>query len=119
MEDYGAMIRRTFYQGSVLDAENLFDAFLRKARFTWLIFLEKKVGRRPNGITLTIAASLLLSFLMAFIFISVAAWASAQLMFIVFPYLTPKIHFAFRLAYMAVPWIGLAALIPTFRLKTR
>ena len=31
MEDYGAMIRRTFYQGSVLDAETLFEAFLRNA----------------------------------------------------------------------------------------
>ena len=28
MEDYGAMIRRTFQQGSVLDAQALFDAFL-------------------------------------------------------------------------------------------
>ena len=31
MEDYGAMIRRTFQQGSVLDAESLFEAFLRNA----------------------------------------------------------------------------------------
>lgn len=31
MEDYGAMIRRTFQQGSVLDAEALFEAFLRNA----------------------------------------------------------------------------------------
>ena len=31
MEDYGAMIRRTFQQGSVRDAEALFEAFLRNA----------------------------------------------------------------------------------------
>lgn len=31
MEDYGAMIRKTFQQGSILDAETLFDAFLRNA----------------------------------------------------------------------------------------
>ena len=31
MEDYSAMIRRTFQQGSVLDAETLFQAFLRNA----------------------------------------------------------------------------------------
>ena len=54
-----------------------------------------------------------------FIFIFAAAWGSAQLCFIAFPYISPKVHFAFYLAYMAVPWIGLAALIPTFRLKTR
>ena len=31
MEDYSAMIRRTFQQGSVLDAEALFEACLRNA----------------------------------------------------------------------------------------
>lgn len=31
MEDYGAMIRRTFQQGSVLDAQTLFEAFLHNA----------------------------------------------------------------------------------------
>lgn len=98
---------------------SFFDALLRKTRFKWLVFLEKKIGRRPTDIKRTIAATLLLSFLMSFIFISALAWVSAQVMFGVFPYLTAKAHFAFQLAYMAVPWIGLAALIPAFRLKTR
>lgn len=98
---------------------SFFDALLRKTRFTWLVFLEKKIGKRPTDIKRTVAAALLLSFLMTFIFISVLAWVSSQFMFAVFPYLTPKMHFAFRLAYSAVPWIGLAALIPAFRLKTR
>lgn len=31
MENYGAMIRRTFQQGSVLDAQTLFEAFLQNA----------------------------------------------------------------------------------------
>lgn len=31
MEDYGAMIRSTFEQGSVRDAETLFDAILKNA----------------------------------------------------------------------------------------
>lgn len=31
MEDYSAMIRRAFQQGSVLDAQTLFEAFLRNA----------------------------------------------------------------------------------------
>lgn len=95
------------------------DALLRKTRFTWLVFLEKKLGRNPSGLTRAVLAALLLSFLMTFIFISIAAWLSAHLMFALFPYLTPKVHFAFRLAYTAVPWIGLAALLPVFRLKTR
>ena len=98
---------------------SFFDVLLRKARFTWLVFLESRIIKRPVNIKRTIAAALLLAFLMTFIFISITAWISAQTMFYIFPYLTPKIHFAFRLAYAAVPWIGLAALIPSFRLKTR
>ena len=98
---------------------SFFDALLRKTRFKWLIFLEKRIGRRPSDITRIIAITLLLSFLMTFIFISVLAWASSQLMFVLYPYLTPRMHFAFRLSYLAVPWIGLAALIPVFRLKAR
>lgn len=31
MEDYGAMIRSTFHQGSVRDAEMLFEAFVKNA----------------------------------------------------------------------------------------
>lgn len=31
MEDYGAMIRSTFEQGSVRDAETLFEAFIKNA----------------------------------------------------------------------------------------
>lgn len=31
MEDYGAMIRSTFEQGSVRDAETLFEAFVKNA----------------------------------------------------------------------------------------
>ena len=96
-----------------------FDVLLRKTRFTWLIFSETRITKHPSVVTRTIAVALLSSFLMTFIFLSAATWICAHLMFFVFPYLTPKIHFAFRLAYTAVPWIGLAALIPTFQLKKR
>lgn len=95
------------------------DALLRKTRFTWMIFLETKIGKRPNAIQHTLASTVLLSFLVTFVFVSVATWASAQIMFLAFPYIPARVHFAFQLAYAAVPWLGLAALIPTFRLKTR
>ncbi len=98
---------------------SFFDALLRKTRFKWLIFLEKRIGKKPSDITRIILITLLLSFLMSFVFISVLVWASSQLMFILYPYLPQQLHFSFRLAYMAVPWIGLAALIPIFRLKAR
>ncbi len=103
--------------GAVLYA--FFDALLRKTRFKWLVYMETKIGRKPTDVRRTIGAMLLLSFLLSFIFISALAWVCAQLMFAAFAYLTPKAHFAFQLAYMAVPWIGLATLIPTFRLKAR
>ncbi len=98
---------------------SFFDALLRKTRFDWLIFLEKRIDRKPTDIKRTIAVTLLLSFLMSFIFISVLAWGSSQLMFILYPYISARTHFAFQLAYLAVPWIGLSTLIPAFRLKTR
>ncbi len=98
---------------------SFFDMLLRKTRFQWLVFLEKRIGRKPEDITRIVAATLLLSFLMSFLFISAAVWVSSRLIFALYPYIPPKAHFAFDLAYVAVPWIGLAALIPVFRLKTR
>ncbi|MBO7238689.1 MAG: PTS sugar transporter subunit IIC [Elusimicrobiaceae bacterium] len=98
---------------------SLLDTYLRKARSPWLVFLEKEVDRKPTVINRIIFGALLQSFLMAFVFISVAAWISSQLMLWLTPYLTYKLHVAFLLAYTAVPWIGLAALLPAFRLKAR
>ncbi len=95
------------------------DALLRKSRVTWMVFVEKKITRHPSDLKRTIAGALLLSFSMTFIFLSVSIWATSQTLFWLFPYLTPKIHFAFHLAYTAVPWIGLATLIPAFRFKAR
>ena len=95
------------------------EAFLRKTRFKWLVFLEEKIVHHPTDIKRIIAAALLLSFSMTFVFVSLMTWFSANFLFAAFPYLTPKIHFALRLAYSAVPWIGLTALIPVFRMKAR
>ncbi len=98
---------------------SLFDTLLRKTRFKWLVFLEAKIGKKPTDLWRIVGVSLLLSFLMTFIFISVASWVCAQTAFWLFPYISSKVHFAFQMAYMAVPWIGLATLLSTFRLKTR
>ncbi len=95
------------------------DAYLRKTRFTWLVYLEIKIAKSPRVIWHTLCANLLLSALVTFVFVSLTIWLSTWAILAVFPYLTPKIHLAFQLAYLAVPWIGLAALLPVFRLKTR
>lgn len=98
---------------------SVLDQLIRKTRFKWLVFLEKNVAREPNRINGAIFGSLFSVFLMNFIFISATAWLASQLMFALFAYIPLKAHFAFKFAYMAVPWIGLAALVPMFRLKTR
>lgn len=46
MQDYGAMIRKAFQQGSVLDAQTLFEAFLQNAFPTFPF-------RRPEVISFT------------------------------------------------------------------
>ena len=40
-------------------------------------------------------------------------------MYNIVAYIPIKAYAAFKFAYMSVPWIGLATLIPAFRLKTR
>lgn len=95
------------------------DIWQRKTRSRWIALLQTRLFRKPADIKGPIAASLGFSFLIAFLVISVLVWISARLAAWAVPILPPKMHVAFGLAYMAVPWIGLAALLPTFRLKTR
>lgn len=95
------------------------DKLLRKTRFKWLVFWEKKIAQKPSVINRTILISLVSVFLMNFVFISACAWICTQLMYHLFAYIPLKAHFACKFAYMAVPWIGLATLIPAFRLKMR
>lgn len=95
------------------------DAFLRKTRFTWLVFSEKAIYQKPATLSRIIMLALLSSFLMTFVFLSLVSWISIQILWITMPHITQKMHLAFQLAYSAVPWIGLATLIPSFRLKMR
>lgn len=100
-------------------AYGLADKLMRKTRFKWLVFWEKQIMQRPAAVNRTILFSLLSVFLMNLLFISACAWLCTQMMYHLFAYIPLKAHFACKFAYMAVPWIGLAALIPAFRLKTR
>ena len=116
----GAELYFAFFFGVIAAITySILEALLRKTRFTWLVFLEEKIQRHPTDIKRIIAGALLLSFSMTFLFVSLVSWISTQVLFCIVPYLTPKMHFAFRLAYAAVPWLGLAALISTFRMKAR
>ncbi len=95
------------------------DKWMRKARFTWMVFLEKNAASRPGDINRTVVLLLISVFLLNLIFVSVCAWVCTRLMYNIVAYIPLKAYAAFKFAYMAVPWIGLATLIPGFRLKTR
>ena len=95
------------------------DAWQRKTRARWIALLQARLSRKPADIKGPIMASLGFSFLTAFLAISILVWGSARLALWALPILPPKMHVTLGLAYAAVPWIGLAALVPAFRLKTR
>lgn len=95
------------------------EKFMRKNRFKWLVFWEQKITQKPSAVNRTVGFALASSFLMNFIYIFVFVCVFGQLMSALLPYLPAKAHLACKFAYMAVPWIGLATLLPAFRLKTR
>ena len=95
------------------------DRWVRKTRLRLMVFLEKNAAAHPQAIGRTVGWLLLTVFLMNLIFVSVCAWICTQLMYNIVAYIPIKAYAAFKFAYMSVPWIGLATLIPAFRLKTR
>ncbi len=98
---------------------SLAEKIMRKNRFKWLIFWEQQITRHPQMVNRTVVLALATSFLMNFFLISIFIWLCGQFMLWLLPYIPMKAHFACKFAYMAVPWIGLATLVPAFRLKTR
>ncbi len=98
---------------------SLAEKLMRKNRFKWLVFWEQKITKTPSAVNRTVALALATSFLMNFILIFIFTWICGKLMLWLLPYIPVKAQFACKFAYMAVPWIGLATLVPAFRLKTR
>lgn len=103
--------------GAILFA--LAEKFMRKNRFKWLIFWERRVMQQPGQINHAILSALANAFLSTFILIFLFTWLCGKGLVWLVPFIPAQAHFACRFAYMAVPWIGLATLVPTFRLKTR
>lgn len=98
---------------------SVLEKFMRKNRFKWLVFWEQKITQKPTAVNRTVGFALASSFLMNFVFIFIFVWVFGQLMLALLPHIPVKAHLACKFAYMAVPWIGLATLIPAFRLKSR
>ncbi len=95
------------------------EKYRRKSRFRFLIYWEQKIIQRParinQAILLSLSSSVAINFLILFVFIWSAIPVASWLAF----HLPDQAQVACKFAYMAVPWIGLSALIPQFRLKTR
>ena len=95
------------------------EKLMRKNRFKWLVFWEQQIVKTPSAVNRAVALALATSFLMNFILIFIFVLLCGKLMLWLLPYIPVKAHFACKFAYMAVPWIGLATLVPAFRLKAR
>lgn len=95
------------------------EVIVRKHRSIWLARQERQIIRNPGYITVVVIKALGLSFAMTLAFVlfysAVVGGSFASLL----PFLPEKLSLASQFAYMAVPWIGLATLLSTFRLKTR
>lgn len=95
------------------------EVLVRKNRSNWIIRQEHFIEKKPAYISVVVVKALGISFLMTLAFLlfysAIVGNSFARLL----PFLPEKLHLASKFAYMAVPWIGLSALISTFRLKTR
>lgn len=75
--------------------------------------------QKPGQINHAILSALANAFLSTFLLIFLFTWLCGKGLVWLVPFIPAQAHFACRFAYMAVPWIGLATLVPAFRLKTR
>ena len=92
---------------------------VRKQRVHLLTSWEKQIMNKPETINRVIFLELGACFLINFVLISLFIGASGAAMRWLQPHIPQRAFFACQFAFMAVPWIGLASLIPEFRLKKR
>ncbi|MBR4592831.1 MAG: PTS sugar transporter subunit IIC [Elusimicrobiaceae bacterium] len=92
---------------------------MRKYRIQLLGSWEQHLQRHPTWINHLIFRELIIGFIINFIFIFLLVWLGGVLLGWLQPLLGPRTLVACQFAFMAVPWIGLASLIPEFRLKKR
>jgi len=92
---------------------------VRKQRVHLLTSWEKQIMNKPETINRVIFLELGACFLINFVLISLFIGISGAAMRWLQPHIPQRAFFACQFAFMAVPWIGLASLIPEFRLKKR
>lgn len=95
------------------------ERFLRKNRFRWLVFWEKRIINHPHTVNKAVLVALVSSFCTTFLLFSIFIFACTPVAHWLLPHLTDKAQTACKFAFIAVPWIGIASLLASFRLKTR
>ena len=95
------------------------EKYRRKSRFRWMVYWEQKIVQKPASVNRAVAISLFSSAAINFLILFLFIWGCLPLAKWIAVHLPSQAQIACKFAYMAVPWIGLAALVPEFRLKTR
>ena len=95
------------------------EQYMRKRRVGVLPYWERRIIQKPDTINRIVAFELVANVLVNFVLISLFVCISSYLLRWLVPHLSLRSIIATRFAYMAVPWLGLASLIPEFRLKKR
>ena len=95
------------------------EVVVRKHRSLWMVRQERLILQKPSRLTGIILKVLFLSFTMTLAFVLFYSAVVGGSVVRLLPFLPEQLHIASKFAYMAVPWIGLATLVSTFRLKTR
>lgn len=88
---------------------------MRKMRVRRLVDWEQRIVQRPNTIWKTVLGSLGTSLAVNFLLISCVVFLFSKVMIPFVPLIPLRAHMACQFAYIAVPWIGLATLIPQFK----
>ena len=92
---------------------------MRKQRVRLLAFWENRIQQNPDSITRVLFMELGACFLINFVLISLFVGISGAFLSWLQPHIPQQAFYACHFAFIAVPWIGLASLIPEFRLKQR
>ncbi len=95
------------------------ERFLRKNRARLLSLWEARLCKNPSLLGRLILVLLVAVFLYSFILFSVFVWGSLPLAMWLNNHLPEQALTACKIAFAAVPWIGITTLISSFRLKTK
>jgi mannose/fructose/N-acetylgalactosamine-specific phosphotransferase system component IIC len=95
------------------------EVLVRKSRSGWLMRQEPLILQRPPYLSFVVVKALGISFIMTLAYLLFYSAVMGSSLARLLPFIPEKLHLASKFAYMAVPWIGLATLVSTFRLKTR